>query len=146
MSCLIKIHHTLLLLLFFNEISVGQVIIDSCFMSASPGTSFSSSSNMAGQDADLLSWTGSSWTGGWPGANLTIPPPNNGVACRAVFMGNASSWTTGGEGFGLRFTPALVTGQTYTFNITYVSHGTGSNGSFSPRFFTNSNGSITGAY
>ena len=146
MSFLIKIHYTLLLLLFFTEISVGQVIIDSCFMSAASGTSFASSSNLAGQDGDLLSWTGSAWTGGWPGANLTIPPPNNGVGCRAIFIGSASSWTTGGEGFGLRFTPALVTGQTYTFNITYVSHGTGSDGNFAPRFFTNSTGSMTGAY
>ncbi|HPI29787.1 MAG TPA: PKD domain-containing protein [Bacteroidales bacterium] len=136
---------TCLLFLFAVNLSVGQVIIDSCFMSPSPGTSFSSTTNLTGNNSDLLSWTGSSWTGGWPAANLTIPPPNNGVGCRAIFIGNGQTWTTGGEGFGLRFTPALVSGQTYTFNITYVSHGTGSTGSFSPFFYTNSNGSLSGA-
>ncbi len=141
-----RIFITLFLLSFFTKLSVGQVIIDSCFMSPSPGTSFASTSNLTGNNSDLLSWTGSSWTGGWPAANLTLPPPNNGVGCRAIFIGNGQSWTTGGEGFGLRFTPALVSGQTYTFNITYVSHGTGSNGSFSPFFYTNSNGSLSGAF
>ena len=141
-----QILFTLFLWLIYANISVGQVIIDSCFMSPAVGTSFSSTTNMTGNNSDLLSWTGSTWTGGWPAANLTIPPPNNGVGCRAIFIGNGQSWTTGGEGFGLRFTPALVSGQTYTFNITYVSHGTGSDGNFSPLFYTNSNGSLSGAF
>lgn len=146
MSCLVKKYCTLLLSLFFVELSFGQVIVDSCFTSATPGTSFSSSSNLTGFDSDLLSWTGSGWTGGWPGANLSIPPPNNGVGCRAIFIGNGVSWTTGGEGFGLRLSSSLVSGQTYTFNFTYVSHGTGSTGSFSPMFYTNTSGYLSGAY
>lgn len=84
--------------------------------------------------------------GGWSHANNTIPPPTGNVGCRSVFMGSASSWTTGGEGFGLRLNAPLVSGNTYTFYFSYVSHGVGSNGSFSPRFLTNSSGTITGAY
>lgn len=136
----------LIILLIFPLSGYSQQIIDSCFTSAATGTSFPGSSNIIGFDGDLMQWSGSAWVGGWSHANNTIPPPTGNVGCRAVFMGSASSWTTGGEGFGLRLNAPLVAGSTYTFYFTYVSHGVGSNGSFSPRFLTNSSGSMTGAY
>jgi len=113
---------------------------DPCFTSATSATSFISSANLAdvGGNSDLCYWTGTTWTGDWPGANLTIVPPINQVGCRAIWQGNGTTWTTGGEGFGIRLTTPLVTGVTYTFPITYVSHGFGSTGSFTPRVYTNS--------
>lgn len=117
----------------------GQSIIDSCFQSATPGTGFVSSANLANAgDADLLQWNGTSWTGGFSLANITIPPPTNNIGCRAVFIGNGVTWTTGGEFFSIKLSSGLVAGQTYSFPITYVSHGFGSTGSFSPQFSTNS--------
>lgn len=134
-------------LLSTNTASTAQ-FADSCFTSANVGTSFSSSGNLgnANGDADLLQWTGSSWNGAWPGANLTIPPPVNAGGCRAIFMGNSVSWTTGGESFGVRLNQALVTGQSYSFNFTYVSHGLGSDGAFAPYIYTNNSSSMAGAY
>ena len=144
-----KIYIIVFFLLVLSRISSAQTLVDSCFMSGTPGTSFASTASLANansNEADLLQWTGSAWTGGWPGANLTIPPPINTAGCRAIFMGSGSSWTTGGEGFALRFTPALVAGQTYSFRFTYVSHGTGSTGAFAPFIYTNTSGSTTGGF
>ena len=132
------------LFLFYNVNS--QVVVDSCYSSVSSGTSFSGGTNLWGQDSDLLQWTGSSWTGGWPGANLTIPPYTGSVGCRAIFCGNSSSWTSGGEVMGFRLLTPLVAGTSYSIPITYVSHGTGSTGSFEPYIYTNSSGSMTGAF
>lgn len=136
-------------LLYIAYPSKGQSIVDSCFTSVTAGTDFSSSfslANMGAYQADVLEWNGSSWIGGWPGANLTIPPPIAGFGCRAIFLGNGTTWTSGGEGFGARFTPALIAGQTYAISFTYVSHGTGSTGSFSPELYTNNSGSMGVAY
>lgn len=121
----------------------AQSIVDSCFTSTAYGTGFGSSSILNNvYDSDLLEWTGSGWVGGWSQANLTIPPPTNTPGCRAIFIGNSVTWTTGGESFGLKLSAPLVAGQTYTFNITYVSHGFGSNGAFNPNVYTNSTPSI----
>jgi gliding motility-associated-like protein len=130
--------------LFIQLTAFSQQIIDSCFSSATVGTSFPSSATLVSLDADLMQWNGSSWSGGWPGANITIPPPAGGSGCRAIWCGSGSAWTTGGEGFALQLNAPLVAGQSYTFNFTTVSHGTGSNGSFSPRFSTN-NSSLLGS-
>lgn len=130
--------------LFIQLTLFSQQIIDSCFSSATVGTSFPSSSTLVSLDADLMQWNGSSWSGGWSGANITIPPPAGGSGCRAIWCGSGSAWTTGGEGFALQLNAPLVAGQSYTFNFTTVSHGTGSNGSFSPRFSTN-NSSLLGS-
>lgn len=92
-----------------------------------------------------MQWNGSSWSGGWPGANITVPPPAGGSGCRAIWCGSGSAWTTGGEGFAARLNGPLVAGQSYTFNFTTISHGTGSNGSFSPRFLTNSSSALGSA-
>jgi len=128
-------------------IAFSQEIIDSCFISVEPGTDFVSSADLANNssiEADVLEWTGSEWIGGWPTAILTIPPPGEGVGCRAIFIGNGQTWTSGGEGFGLRMSEFFSAGQTYDFNITYVSHGIGSDGAFSPAVYTNSVPSISG--
>lgn len=130
----------IILLLFLSQHALAQVIIDSCFMSVPPGTDFTSSPDLANNtfiEADLLEWTGTQWIGGWPSVNVTIPPPNGGVGCRALFIGSGTAWTTGGEGFGLRLSSPLIAGQFYSFDISYVSDGVGSDGNFAPAFYTN---------
>lgn len=137
--------------IFFILISfslIGQpTILDPCFSSGTPGTSFASVTNLAdvGNNADLCVWNGSAWTGGWPGANLTKVPPINSAGCRAIWCGSGTAWTTGGEGFGVKLSAPLVTGVAYSFSVTYVSHGTGSTGSFNPIVYTNSTGALAGA-
>jgi gliding motility-associated-like protein len=135
----------LYLFLILKVTSFSQQIIDSCFSSAPIGTSFPSSSTLVSLNGDLMQWNGSSWSGGWPGANITIPPPAGGSGCRAIWCGSGTAWTTGGEGFAAQLNAPLVAGQSYTFNFTTVSHGTGSDGSFSPRFSTNSSSALGSA-
>ena len=135
---------TFFLLLFGASIAYSQQIIDSCFTSTSTGTGFPASTNLTSLNGDLMQWNGSSWSGGWPGANITIAPPAGGNGCRAIWCGSGTVWTTGGEGFGIRLNGPLVAGQTYTYNFTTVSHGMGSNGSFSPMLYTNTSGSVGG--
>jgi gliding motility-associated-like protein len=133
-------HIILICLVLITKFSFGQSIVDSCFTSVNSSTNFISSGdlvNMSTVEADVIEWTGSGWTGGWPDANLTIPPPTNSVGCRAIFIGNATTWTSGGEGFGLRLNSPLIAGQTYSFVFNYVSHGAGSDGAFSPGIYTN---------
>jgi len=140
---------TSIVLFTFSQISKGQSFIDSCFTSVQPSTNFVNSSsvaNMSSIQADMLEWNGSAWIGGWPNAGVTIPPPTNQIGCKAVFLGSATSWTTGGEGFGVKINTPLVAGQTYSFDFTYISHGNGSNGSFSPAFHTNSIPSLVGYF
>ncbi|MBP7810172.1 MAG: T9SS type A sorting domain-containing protein [Bacteroidia bacterium] len=123
-------------------------ILDPCFSSGTPGTSFASTANLAdvGANADLCTWTGTTWNGDWPGANLTLAPPINSAGCRAIWCGSGTAWTTGGEGFGVRLSAGLVTGVAYSFSVTYVSHGTGSTGAFNPRVYTNTTGALAGAF
>ena len=128
-----------LFVLLISPTCFGQGIIDSCFSSVNPSIDFYSSTDLANlgpTQADLLEWNGSSWIGGWPAAELTIPPPSNAAGCRAIFIGSATTWTTGGEGFGLRLNAPLIAGQAYSFVFNYVSHGLGSTGAFSPGIYT----------
>ena len=123
-----------------THISYGQVVVDSCFSSINPLTGFSVGpdiSNMGSNEADVIEWTGTKWVGGWPATNLTIPPPTHAVGCRALFIGNALTWTSGGEGFCLRLDAPMVVGQSYSYTFNYVSHGFGSNGAFSPKIYSN---------
>lgn len=112
-------------------------IVDSCLTSMSVGTSTGNSAQFVNFNADVTQWNGSSWSGSWPLAGLSIPPPTNTVGCNAVFIGNSVSWTTGGEGYGMLLSSPLVAGNTYTFWFTYVSHGLGANGAFNPQISTN---------
>jgi gliding motility-associated-like protein len=132
------------LVLFSSSIAYSQQIIDSCFTSTTIGTGFNASINLTSLNGDLMQWNGSSWSGGWPGANITIAPPTGGSGCRAIWCGSGSVWTTGGEGFGIRLNGPLVAGQTYTYNFTTVSHGVGSDGIFSPMLYTNTSGAVGG--
>ena len=139
----------LLNLLLFCNILFSQNVIDNCFTSATPavGSDFISTANLANiYSADVLNWTGNLWTGGYSAANLTLQPPTDQVGCRAIFLGSGTTWTTGGEQVGLRLDGPLISGNTYSFNITSVSHGLGSDGSFSPSFYTNAVPSMTNAY
>src|SRR5688572_32303291 len=119
----------LFFLISFAKISVGQSIIDSCFTSLPPKPNMGAGAILANIDSiqsDLLEWTGTEWIGQITGANVTIPPPSEKVKCRAIFIGSGTLWTTNGEGFGLRLSAPLLQGQTYSFDFTYVSHGTAS--------------------
>ena len=125
----------------------AQSILDSCYTSATPSVSFTGTATLTdAYDADLLEWTGAAWNGAWPGANVTLPPPCNTPPVRAVWIGDSAVWTTGGEAFGLKFSPPLTAGTTYHFFFTYVSVGLGSNGAFAPSVFTNNTGSNGGNY
>jgi PKD repeat protein len=129
------------------EESSAQSILDSCYATAIPGTTFTGTASLSNAyDADLLEWTGAAWTGAWPNANVTTPPPCNVPPVRALWIGDSAVWTSGGEAFGLRFTPPLAAGNTYAFFFTYVSAGSGSNGAFAPSVYTNTNGLSTGNY
>ncbi|MEZ4828616.1 MAG: gliding motility-associated C-terminal domain-containing protein [Bacteroidia bacterium] len=137
---------TLLICLFCVSIPAwGQALADSCFASGTPGTSFANTPSIGSINGDLLEFNGTSWTGGFATANITLPPPNNNN-CRAIWIGSGTAWTTGGEGFGLKLTTPLVTGVSYSFTFMYVSHGTGSNGSFAPSFQTNTAPNLAGAF
>lgn len=139
---------TVLLMSFSSFSILGQTVIDDCFTSATPATNFVSSTNLVNTgNSDLLRWTGSNWVGGWAGANITSPPPTGPTAtnCRAVFLGSGTAWTTGGEGFAVRLNAPLVTGQNYSLVVTYISHGTGSTGAFSPQVLSSTNGTMAGS-
>ncbi|MEO8589150.1 MAG: gliding motility-associated C-terminal domain-containing protein [Flavobacteriales bacterium] len=128
----------IVLLLGVLDVRAQPQVVDSCFTSVPPGTSFPESSSLSSTEADDLEWTGSDWIGDWPGASLVLPPPTGLIGCHSIFMGSGSVWTTGGEGFGMLLSEPLVAGQTYSFTFTYVSHGMGSDGNFSPEFSTGS--------
>lgn len=129
-----------------SVVGLSQPFIDPCFTSPVVGTSFTSTANVTNHDADLLRWTGSAWVGYWPMANITIPPPGSVVNTRAIWSGDGTVWTTGGEGFGLRLTTPIVSGTTYTFAFQRVSHGYGQNGTFAPILYTNTGGSFGTSY
>lgn len=125
----------------------SQSIIDSCFESPTPGTTFQGTSTLADvTDADLLEWNGTSWIGAWSNAQVNLPPPSPSCTTRAIWMGDQTFWTSDGEGFAAKLTQPLVTGTTYTFTFTYVSEGIYSNGNFSPYFRTNSITDFATAY
>lgn len=124
----------------------AQPFVDPCFSSPATGPSFAGTANVTNNNADLLSWTGAAWTGGWPGANITLAPPGGVVGTRAIWSGDGTVWTTGGEGFGLRLSTPIVTGTTYTFSFRRVSHGTGQNGTFAPILYTNTTGTFGTSY
>jgi len=126
------------LLLLLSNIALSQVI-DSCFTSAIPDTNFESSYTLANTDlydADLMEWTGTEWIGAHENANIDIVPPGNVIGSRAMFIGNGETWMAAGEGFALLLEPPIVSGQTYSFDLTYVSEGSGSDGNFAPDFYT----------
>jgi hypothetical protein len=133
-----------ILLLLFPWIGLSaQQIVDSCLTSISVGTSFAGNGNISNRNADCVNWTGTTWTGDWAGANLTLAPPGSVPGTRGIWMGDGSVWTTGGEGFGMRLNAPMLLGITYNFEFTRVSHGTGSTGNFAPILYTN-NGGILG--
>lgn len=146
---LIQIRIILLCSLIFAKTSMGQTFVDSCFTSVSPvqSNSFVSSTTLANvANSDVLEWDGNSWIGGFPDANITIPPPINASGCRVIFVGSTIHWTTSGESFGILLTNPLESGQDYSISFTYVSHGTGSNGNFSPFFYTSPSPNMGPAY
>lgn len=139
----------LTLLVFINSLQLvtAQALLDSCYTSAAPSVSFISSATLINSfDADLLEWTGTSWNGAYPNANVNTAPPCNTLPVRAVWIGDSTVWTTGGEAYGLKLDAPLVAGNTYWFFFTYVSVGLGSNGAFSPEVYTNNTGANNGTY
>ena len=80
-----------------NSILYSQNIVDDCFSSVTPVDSdnFISSSDIANIfSSDVIEWDGNDWIGGFPNANITIPPPLNQIGCRAIFLGNGTIWTS----------------------------------------------------
>jgi hypothetical protein len=115
-----------------GEAETQSYIVDACFHSCIPQTGFPTGNDLSNDNADLMEWNGSSWIGSWPNSYLTVPPPTASVGCRAMFIGSGVFWTAPGEGFGMRLSAPLISGRSYTFTFTYISHGWGSTGSFSP--------------
>lgn len=135
--------------MIFAKTSLGQTFVDPCFTSVDPvqSNSFVSSTSLDNvANSDVLEWDGNSWFGGFPAANITIPPPIDSSGCRVIFVGSTLDWTTSGESFGILLTNPLETGQDYSITFTYVSHGTGSNGNFSPFFYTSPSPNLGPAY
>ena len=133
----------LVCLLYFVFLSdaISQ-IVDPCFTTPAVGTTFASTADVHGNNSDCLSWDGTQWLGDWPWANITLAPPSGTPGTRAIWAGDGSVWTTGGEGFGLRLATPISTSTTYSYNFTRVSHGQGSTGTFSPTLYTNTGGSF----
>jgi len=142
-----KTNSLLLSFFFLSIVSKAQSLEDSCFQSAAPSTTFASSTELVNSpDADLLQWDGTQWIGSWSTANVNLAPPCNKLNARAIWMGDQTFWTTGGEGFAAKLDQSLVSGTTYYFTMTYVSNGSYSNGNFSPYFKTNSTSDYFSAY
>ena len=116
----------------------AQSIADSCLATIpEPATTFSATNDLFSYNSDLLEWNGSAWLGGWPNANVNLPPPTGNVGCRVIFMGDPDLWTTGGEGVAYRLTSPLVAGVNYSFPFTTISHGAYSDAAgFSPSVHT----------
>lgn len=134
----------LITLLIVGKLGQSQQIIDSCLTSAEPGISFNASPELVSMGSDLIEWTGTEWIGGVATANITVTPINDLVGCRALFLGG-NSWTTGGEGFAALLNAPLQAGETYSFDITAVSDGQSSDGTFSPQVYTNNMQILGGA-
>lgn len=140
--------------MLFADYLNSQSLIDQCFLSADTGTDFQSTLELANvrgkyfgdyESADLLLWNGVEWEGGWSHANITIAPPRQSANCRAIWMGHGDKWTDGGEGFGIKFSNPVSTGEIYEIEMNYVSHGTLSDGSFDPAYYTSPDSSIAAA-
>lgn len=130
---MIKILTTVIVLFIFTA-SQAQVpyVVDECLLSEPSQIDFPSGFDLANNGSDLLQWTGTTWTGAWANAYITIPPPSQLIGCRAVFIGSGVFWTAPGEAFAMRLSSPLRFGTSYSFMFTYVSHGWGSDGAFSP--------------
>lgn len=138
-------------IIIFLSILANAVIgqswaIDSCFTSSIPDSEFDHSADLISvKSADLLEWTGNQWIGALNGTNITIPPPFNCSGTRAIFLGSGAEWTTGGESASIRLNQPLVSNQSYSLSFTYVSHGMGSNGRFSPKIYSSPSGYLSPA-
>jgi hypothetical protein len=136
---MIKTITTAIVLFFFVQFSKAQIpyIVDNCFSSVAPQTTFPSGFDLANLNADLMEFNGFEWIGAHTNAQISIKPPSGRVGCKAVFIGHGIFWTYPGEAFAIRLGNPLVAGNTYTFTFTYVSHGWGCDGAFSPKLFSN---------
>jgi len=130
-----------------SHISLGQQIIDSCFLSIKNPGQYTGSNDLANickcsnnSDAsDLLEWdpVNRIWLGRLPNnPTLDLPPPDGPCLTRAIWIGNPK-WTPGGEAFGLRLDASFEEGKTYTFTFTYAADGAFSDNGFAPVIYTN---------
>ncbi len=127
-----RLGYLLLLLPFVGIQNIwGQITFDdACFTSFPAGTTFETNQYLSGLNADLLEWTGTAWVGGFINAEIDLPAPTNSEGCRAIWVGDANSWTGGGEGFYIKMTSGLIVGQNYDLTLTYASEGLYSDGQF----------------
>ena len=111
--------------------------------SVGTGHDFSNSTNIANSwndHTDMITFSGGSWNGVNPDLSngVNISPPVDCDASKAAFM-RVISTDTIGQGIGFKLSSVLDPGTFVTFEMTYVSHGVGSNGQFQPQIFTTPN-------
>jgi gliding motility-associated-like protein len=122
-------------ILFFNGL-VGQAIMDPCFYSVNTGQDFNNSETIVSapvNSADVLKYQNNGWEAA-AGLGVSIAPPVNCDAVKVIFL----KYTAGtlGQGVGFRLSSPLNQGSVYNFDFTYISHGVGSDGGFSPTVYT----------
>lgn len=138
----------LLYLWLCPTMAISQQIVDSCFLSISPGryegsgdienTCFKCSPR--GYASDMMEWdpVNFSWIGKLPNnPTVDLPPPVSNCLTRAIWIGSPA-WTPEGEGVALRLDKPLEAGKTYSYTFTYAADGAYSEQGFAPVVFTNS--------
>jgi gliding motility-associated-like protein len=113
----------------------GQTLVDPCFFSVPASSGFSNSADIANEPAggaDMVKYENGSWSNAASGSGLSIEPPVNCDAVKAIFL---RSQGANAEGVGFRLATPLNNGGAYFLNFTYVSHGNGSTGTFSPKVY-----------
>jgi len=138
------INNSFFIILFhlgFSQFVDAQTIQDQCFYSVDIGLDFNSSESIVNSNengADMIKFNNGSWEGMGNNAasyNISINPPVNCQHAKAIFFPLTQSNESKAVGFQL--VNPLVAGQFYSFIFTYVSHGFGSDPSFSPDIYTN---------
>lgn len=135
----INLHTSLLFTLMvcvLVKYSIAQDIMDPCFYSVGTAQDFNNSETMVSapfNSADVLKYQNNNWEAA-NGLGISITPPVNCDAVKVVFL----KYTVGtpGQGVGFRLSSPLTQGMNYNFSFTYVSHGVGSDGDFSPTIYT----------
>lgn len=119
----------------------GQNIQDQCFYSVDIGLDFNSSEsivNSTAVGADMIKFNNGIWEGMGDNAtlyNISINPPVNCQHAKAIFF--KVNQANEAKAVGFQLANPLVAGQFYSFGFTYVSHGFGSDPTFSPDIYTN---------
>lgn len=111
--------------------------------SVGTGHDFQNSDNVANSNndhTDMIRYQNGAWTGLNPDVSngVNIAPPVECDASKAAFM-RVINTDTIGQGIGFKLSSSLPAGTFVSFEMTYVSHGVGSTGTFQPTIFTHFN-------